>query len=171
MKHIINYQEIFLKYFYLDEDGILRRAVDGYQKRYLKGDEVVGFLGAGNYLRIQIPTIRTTIPIHHVVALLAGLPVKSGKEVDHIDGNRHNNHPSNLRVVIRQINTKNRAKRSDNTSGYTGIRWSEYHQHFVIRRTVNGIRYSRSRKTLEEAIQVLEELTAHDTDYTERHGK
>lgn len=44
-----------------------------------------------------------------------------GKEIDHIDGNRSNNHPDNLRLVDRSQNNFNAKKRSNNTSGYKGV--------------------------------------------------
>lgn len=43
--------------------------------------------------------------------------------VDHIDRNPCNNQISNLRSVSHQINCTNRRRKSDNTSGITGINW------------------------------------------------
>lgn len=172
LMHTVNkYSNVLLSEFYLDNQMQIRRATNGYLGRHKVGDLANFFEGTNGYMRIQVPGQRTTLIRSHLVLLLSGVPVPNHKEVDHIDGDKKNDHPSNLRVVDRQRNSRNRAKRSDNTSGHTGIMWSDYHQHFVIRRTVNGIRYSRSRKTLPEAILVLEELTKLDGNYTTRHGK
>jgi hypothetical protein len=170
MHKVIKYKEILLSNFYLDSQGEVRRSKDGYLSRFNKGDLAKFFEHTG-YMSIQIPTVRGTVKKSHLVLLLSGYELQQGEEVDHIDGNRHNDHPSNLRAVTRRINSCNRKKRTDNTSGITGIRWSEYHGHFIIRKTIKGVRISRSRKTLEEAKEVLKELSLMDSDYTCRHGK
>lgn len=46
-------------------------------------------------------------------------------EIDHIDGNRLNNHIENLREVTRHQNGRNLAKKSSNTSGHKGVTWSK----------------------------------------------
>lgn len=170
--HLVNkHKTILLKEFYIDDAGTVRRSLDGYQNRFLKNDPATFFEGTDSYLFIQVPKQRTTIKKSHLVLLLSGVVIPDDQDVDHFDGNKQNDHPSNLRVVTRRVNSCNRKQRSDNTSGHTGIRWSDYHQHYVIRRTVNGKRLSRNRKTLIEASRVLEELTKQDSDYTARHGK
>ena len=170
MLTINRYREIFLSEFYLDSSGVVKRSTDGYLGRFKKGDDAVFFQGAGDYWFTQIPRTRATVRRSHLVLLLSGIHIPDDKEVDHIDGNRNNDHPSNLRVVNRRANSCNRKKRSDNTSGVTGIRWSDAHGHYVIRKTVNGTRMSRSRKTWGEALAVLQELAQMDADYTSRHG-
>ncbi len=171
MNVIYNYEEVLLDEFYLDSKGEVRRSKDGYLGRFKKGDLAKFFINDEGYLKIQVPKHRATINKSHLVILLQGIDIPEGYHVDHIDGNKQNDHPSNLRVVNERTNHCNRKMRSDNTSGITGIRWSEYHGHYVIRRTVNGKRLSRSRKTLEQAKIVLDELTKMDTAYTARHGK
>lgn len=43
------------------------------------------------------------------------------QQVDHINGLRSDNRITNLRNVDQSINTKNAARRKDNTSGFTGV--------------------------------------------------
>ena len=172
--HTINkHRQTFLDEFYLDANQEVRRSKDGYLGRFKKDDLANFFVSTTrgiSYKYCQVPRQRTTVRKSHLVLLLSGVNVPDNCEVDHIDGNSLNDMPSNLRVVTTEINSKNRKIRYDNTSGHTGIRWSNYHQHYVIRRTVKGKRLSRSRKSLAEAIEVLEGLTAMDNDYTTRHG-
>lgn len=170
MLTINKYFQTFHDNFYIDALGNVRRTKDGYQGRFKKDDLAVFHLGTDGYLHIQIPQVRATVKKSHLVLLLSGTNIPDDKEVDHLDGDRNNDHPTNLRVVNRRVNSCNRKCRADNSSGVTGIRWSDYHQHFVIRRTVNGVRYSRSRDTMEAALLVLAELTALDSNYTMRHG-
>ena len=170
MHKVVKYKQNLLSEFYLDSSGTVRRSQEGYLGRFKKGDKAK-FFKQQEYWSIQIPKVRGIVKRSHLVLLLSGYELQKGEEVDHIDGNRDNDHPSNLRAVTRRVNSCNRKKRSDNTSGITGIRWSEYHGHYVIRRTVNGKRLSRSRKTFEEAKEVLEQLTKMDSAYTCRHGK
>lgn len=171
MNKAMRWESNIREHVYLDPNEILRWRVDGYQGRYRQHDPVSFFESTGGYLRMQVPKARATIAIHHVVLILAGVVVEDDHEVDHLDGNRKNNSLSNLRLVSRRLNACNRKKRSDNSSGITGIRWSEYHQHFVVRRTVGGIRKSTSRKTLTDALAALAEITGTDQAYTARHGK
>jgi hypothetical protein len=47
--------------------------------------------------------------------------------LDHIDRNKVNSHPLNLRPVTQQQNVMNQSKRKDSTSGFTGVSWSKRH--------------------------------------------
>ena len=160
----------FLEEFYLDSTMTVRRKKGGYHGRFQKDDPAKFFMRSDGYWYFQMPRVRTTMKKAHLVYSLAYGQIPEGMDVDHMDGDRGNDHPDNLRLVTCTLNNKNRRKRSDNTSGVTGIRWSEYHQHFVIRRTVHGVRKSTSRKTMAEALDALAEMTALDHEYTARHG-
>lgn len=46
------------------------------------------------------------------------------EEIDHINGNRSDNRISNLRSVSSLDNAKNICRRSDNSSGTTGVMWN-----------------------------------------------
>lgn len=73
--------------------------------------------------------LRTTIDgkkhyLHHMVAERMGLDCSD--QIDHIDGDRENNHQDNLRIATRSQNGMNRKKQSNNKSGYIGISWAEW---------------------------------------------
>lgn len=69
---------------------------------------------------------------------LLGLKKGDGKMVDHIDGDTLNNHRNNLRLCTPSQNVMNAAKRSDNTSGYTGVHWSKQRKKYRAQIQVNG---------------------------------
>jgi hypothetical protein len=50
----------------------------------------------------------------------------TGEQIDHIDGNRANDHPENLRKVLEVFNHRNQKRHSRNTSGYTGVQWASH---------------------------------------------
>jgi hypothetical protein len=60
------------------------------------------------------------------------------EHVDHIDGNGLNNCRNNLREVDCKENNKNMPMPSNNTSGYTGVRWHKPTQKWQARIRVNG---------------------------------
>ena len=144
---------------------------NGYQNRFKKGDAVKTRINTGGYLTLHVPKERATVLYTHVLHLLRGNSIVPNQSIDHINGNKLDNARNNLRVVTHHENNRNRAMRSDNTSGITGISWNESKQRWVIRRTIGNKRVSTSRKTLEDAKQVLENLKLRDNSYTDRHGK
>lgn len=63
---------------------------------------------------------------HRIVWALAYNQDPGILRIDHIDGNRSNNHPENLRLATAQQNQWNRSKLAiNNTSGFTGVSWRE----------------------------------------------
>lgn len=50
---------------------------------------------------------------------------KDNEIVDHIDRNKLNNRKENLRACTLRENRFNKSKRSDNTSGFTGVAWNQ----------------------------------------------
>lgn len=58
---------------------------------------------------------------HRIIWEMLRGPIPLGLEIDHSDGVRSNNKINNLSLVTRTNNSKNRARRSDNTSGATGV--------------------------------------------------
>ena len=60
---------------------------------------------------------RATILMHRVI-----MNASEGQEVDHKDGNGLNNQKSNLRLATVGENRNNRGIKSNNTTGYKGVR-------------------------------------------------
>lgn len=122
---------------------------------------------------------------HRVIWYLCHGEDPYGFEIDHIDGNPWNNKIENLRKVHREINVRNAAKRKDNTSGITGVRFNnagkgrtywtaswrglnkeKYSKHFSIENLGNDEAFNRAVKCREEAIEAIRNIAG----YTQRHG-
>jgi len=58
--------------------------------------------------------------------------------IDHIDGNKKNNRPANLRDVTHKTNMRNQRPRSNNTSGQTGISFDHARGKFAAHVTVDA---------------------------------
>jgi len=170
------HKDTLLEWFYLDKDGnTVRRAKNGYRRRYKKDDIVKGYkLCSHGYLGVHIPLTRTTISYHHLVTFLRGIEIPEDKVVDHYNGNSCDNSVSNIRIVTQQINCRNSRKRSDNTSGITGISWNKVSNSFTVRKQLDGKRvYLGMRNTLSEAVTLLNSYrqVIENNGYTTRHGK
>ena len=50
-------------------------------------------------------------------------PIPNGMDIDHINGDRLDNRPENLRIVSRKENMQNTKVYNTNTSGVTGVTW------------------------------------------------
>lgn len=106
----------------------------------------------------------------HIVYLwFTGKLPESNMQMDHIDGNKLNDYPGNLRCVSHAINHRNNKRDVRNTSGYTGVDF-----HFSSGRwrarcagVYLGIFYSK-----ELAIKARQEYINQNPElgYTTRHG-
>jgi hypothetical protein len=89
---------------------------------------------------------------NHRLVGLHYLPLVEGKDcIDHIDGDKLNNHVNNLRWTTQQENLNNYKKlRKDNTSGLKNI--SPYQNGFQFRKNIFGKRYQKFHKNLNEIL-------------------
>ena len=120
---------------------------------------------------------------HRVVWEMHNGAIPEKYEIDHFDGNIHNNRINNLRCVTKTINSKNKKHRIDNTTGHQGISLSTNNlgnQYYVFQwQTIEGVkktkRFSCTRlgktKALQDAIDfklaMSQELILQG--YTSRH--
>lgn len=110
--------------------------------------------------------IKSTLKIHRLVAE-AFLENPHNKEcVDHIDRNKLNNHISNLRYATKSENNMNQSKRSDNTSGITGVNFDKARNKWKAQIQKDGKKINLgSFETKEEAIEAR--IKAEETYFKE----
>lgn len=91
-------------------------------------------------------------------------------EIDHINGERADNRPENLRDVPRAINNKNLRKPSNNTSGVSGVYWNKAANRWqAYCRVDRRIRYIGIFSSIDDAAAAVRSMRAKH-GYTERHG-
>ena len=62
--------------------------------------------------------------IHRIIWEMFNGPIPTGMVIDHMNGNPWDNRIENLRVVTHRQNVQNAKKSKRNTSGITGVRWT-----------------------------------------------
>ncbi|AUR90719.1 hypothetical protein NVP1149O_65 [Vibrio phage 1.149.O._10N.286.55.A12] len=100
----------------------------------MAGSEWVSFKGK-KYLRISIN--KKHYKAHRLAFAIMGVNI-DGIEIDHDDGNGLNNKWLNISKSDRNANMQNTRKRSDNTSGCTGVSWHNPNKTWKARIYVNG---------------------------------
>lgn len=117
---------------------------------------------------------------HRIIWELHNGAIPDGMEIDHINGDSTDNRIENLRLATREVNTRNRKKFRNNTSGSAGVssqeRWGTINWR-ASWRDENGKLCSKSyseRKygpaAKDMAIAKREEEIKKLGGYTERHG-
>ncbi len=102
---------------YNPNTGIFTR-INNYHTRFI--GKTAGSLNSLGYIKISINNKSYAA---HRLALLYEFGELPTNEVDHIDHNRSNNKITNLRIVSRTINNRNKTFQKNNTSGTMGVRW------------------------------------------------
>lgn len=91
-------------------------------------------------------------------------------EIDHINRNRLDNRIQNLRDVSGLVNKRNQSMSSNNTSGATGITWTEPIKKWRARvGTGDGRKHIGYFEDIADAITALNEVRLQ-YDYTQHHG-
>lgn len=132
----------------------------------------MGWLNAYGYVCVNIKNY--TFMHSHLTCLwfTGGLP-PSKAEVDHIDGNRVNDSPDNLRIVTNRINHRNMKMNQNNKSGYTGVWYDKRRDHYQSYITINRRRVCLGMYITAEAAYAAREnyLQARpELGFTARHG-
>lgn len=165
----------------------LRWAVDRYGGKHYKvkvvsaGDSA-GWVDSNGYYMVTVNG-KQMIASRIIWELITGEKLSRYEEIDHIDGNVKNNLFKNLRKVTHAINCRNRRKRVDNKSGYSGIsiqdsgngRFYAVGQYNLAGKLIRK-RWSIKKYGEDEAVRHATEWRRSNNvlmlleGYTERHG-
>lgn len=123
---------------------------------------------------------------HRIIWVLTYGSINPDLVVDHLDGNPFNNKADNLKLKAKKDNSRNIRKRSNNTTGYTGVHLKNpvdgYKYYVAEWRDIDGLSKCKcfsvlklgDTAALDLAIKYREKqiqrLIEEGADYTERHG-
>lgn len=143
--------------FILKKDGTLiwkKRKNSSSQWNAKFAMKKAGTLSPIGYWRVQF--LGKVRYCHRIVYALAYGIDPGKKQVDHIDGNRANNKPSNLRLATHMQNHRHLVQLSEkNTTGYRGVTWHKQKQKFVAHCRFRGkLKSLGLYKTAKEAGEV-----------------
>lgn len=111
------YEKCHERYTYKDGKLFFKSNLHSKQR---EGQEV-GSLNNCGYLKVCLD--KQNYLIHRLIFLMhyGYLP----EMLDHIDRNKLNNRIENLRECDKEVNSWNRDKQANNTSGYRGVSWNK----------------------------------------------
>lgn len=118
----------------------------------IKGKDLSPFISNVGYVRISLRNggKQVKYSVHRLVAE-AFIPKEIGRDfVNHIDGNRLNNHYSNLEWVSMIENNCHRFNKTKTTSKYTGVSWIKAKQKFTASICLNKIQKTIGHYLTEE---------------------
>ena len=131
--------------------------------------KVAGTLGNDGYVRVILG--RKSYLMHRIIWTLAHGDIPNDMHIDHINHNRSDNSLNNLRIVSKKENLKNKSRSSRNTTGHSGIILRADDGKYMVRVSVNGVRYSAGCfSSLEEAISVRN-MELRKNNYHPNHGR
>lgn len=106
--------------------------------------------GSNNISWVRIE--RKAYPVHRIIWCIYNGDLDGELDIDHIDGNRQNNHISNLRLANRMENMQNISKPNKNCkSGHRGVHYCKRERKYVAAISVRSSYKSKRFETAEEA--------------------
>lgn len=120
---------------YVDGEHRLRWKKD---RRTCKKDSIVGSINSGGYIQVTIQGVNYYA--HRIIYLLSFSieSLQSTDMIDHIDRNKENNSPANLRLSTKSTNGMNRGKQANNSSGSKGVSYRKDRSKWLAKITKNG---------------------------------
>ena len=170
-------------YYDSDSPTFLRWKIEhrrGKYKQILVSEvgDVAGYIGKDGYVKVKYQGLK--YQGHRIVFVLSNGSIPNDMFIDHIDGNRNNNNPKNLRVVDCKSNTRNASMSSKNKTGISGVFFDRHKNRYLV--TWNDICGNKKSKTFsiskykdafraacEYRLNILNELNLQGAGYSDRH--
>lgn len=120
--------------FYLDDSLLLRNKINRHLKN--KDMHVIGSLHKG----YRVTSIRCkNFYVHRIIYQIYNNCELSGDvQIDHVDCDKENNHPKNLRIATASDNKTNTKIQANNTSGFKGVHFNTKMQKWISRLKRHG---------------------------------
>ncbi len=130
-------------------DGSLYNRID--RPRANKGVEAGAINTGTGYRFVCVDYVK--YKVHRIIWAMVHRRDPGQMVVDHIDGNKLNNDPSNLRLLTKSHNALNAKRFGHNTSGCTGVSWYARDRRWVAKGKLDGKVFSLGRfLTKDEAV-------------------
>ena len=159
--------------FYLDKDGNLRNKIRrGWGKNQQK-DEIATTNTSEGYLVVNeyIDGKQINIYAHRLAVLLHTGDDPGDQEVNHRNQDKTDNRIQNLEVLDRADHARKHPKRSDCSSGCTGVSWHKRDKVWVVQIHINGKNTAIGRsKDFDEAVK-CRKAAEKKYGYFPEHGK
>jgi hypothetical protein len=119
------------------------------------------------YVGLKKHKKQVNLVIHRIVALTFICNANNLPQVDHIDGNKLNNHVSNLRWCSRSQNQQNRIIPSNNSSNIKGIGFHKTNKKWYAHWVENGDQRQKYFKNKEDAVAHRQKMVElhYDQDF------
>lgn len=125
---------------------------------------------AGNPLAVAIGlktgSYKKDHTAHRIAWEIVNGPIPKGMEIDHINGNAHDNRITNLRLATHQQNMLNRRMYRNNTSGHKGFSYDKSRKKWSA-----NIQVARKSTSLGRFDSIEDAITAYAKASQEKHGQ
>lgn len=118
--------------FYIEND-VLYNKVD---RGCARAGGVAGGMYGNGYIYVSVGN--KSHLVHRIIYEMRHGKIPDGMQVDHIDHNKTNNADSNHRLVTHKQNGRNLPKKSNNTSGVTGVCWDKRREKWLAYINIDG---------------------------------
>lgn len=120
-------RELLLEFFFEKENELFWKKMPK-RSRHMTG-EIAGRI-KGGYRTVKF--LRTEWLVHRILWVMRNEQIPDGMLIDHIDGNKINNAPGNMRIVNHKQNNHNRALNKRNISGVSGVTWHKQWKKWAV---------------------------------------